>query len=450
MKIHTHISLPIFLFLLSCILFPIGISAQKEGLLSMKKLEKQITYNYRVRATGETASIWGEMYYEKKGKQIFIDCSIPHPEIYKIHFNALMVSDTFMLQTENFPNVQSFRFSAWNQSFMPKEIFDFKKLQILAVGFCGHDICESTSIVTLPDRLFELKHLKSLTFGGGSEIIYIPEKISQLTELRSFYVCGSVKEFELYPVSLAYLPYLVYFFNPKPAESYHGKPKVNSVAEHEFIRSTHFRFKNQIDTTYIPIASIDFSYNIKNINSRNVLRLYPNGQKSIEGQIDTLNRPIGDWNYYYDSGILKQERHYKNGQEIGTWNIYDSIGNILAVYDFIDERRSHFRWYYPNGQLKNDRFFLDNEFDGTWRSYDEQGRLLSEKSYKNNKPEGFAKTIKYDGGIYYKTLTIESFYKYGKKEGEEIVKLDGKVVGTNTYENGRKYVIQENKKYYVD
>ena len=136
----------------------------------------------------------------------------------------------------------------------------------------------------------------------------------------------------------------------------------------------------------------------KKNNEIDSLSWYENGLKKYErtykdGKEDRLHT---EW---YENGQKKEEGTYKDGKEDGLWT----------------------EWY-EDGQKKEERTWKDGKEDGLWKRWYENGKKELEENYKNGKEDGLF--------IYW--------YENGQKE-EETTWKDGKLDGlsTNWYENGQ-------------
>jgi len=97
----------------------------------------------------------------------------------------------------------------------------------------------------------------------------------------------------------------------------------------------------------------------------------------------------GNYQEYYDNGVLKLEICIKNGLPHGTCIMY-----------------------FDNNQPKEIRSYKNGEFHGLWRAYNNQGVLISEAEYKNNKKSGLWRIWDENS-----TLRYELNYLNGKKIG---------------------------------
>ncbi|WBV60041.1 toxin-antitoxin system YwqK family antitoxin [Chryseobacterium camelliae] len=134
-------------------------------------------------------------------------------------------------------------------------------------------------------------------------------------------------------------------------------------------------------------------------------KLLASGYKSPDG------KATGRWEFYYESGKLKEEGSFKDGKETGWWKIYFESGKPKETGN------------YKNG-LK----------DGEWKIYFENGNLDMVTNHKDGKLVGEGKT----------------YYQNGKLSGIGNHSADGKYITQKLYyENGNlesegKYIINTN------
>ena len=127
---------------------------------------------------------------------------------------------------------------------------------------------------------------------------------------------------------------------------------------------------------------------------------------------------------YYPTGTLRHEFHFKEGGKVGT--------NLT---------------YFANGKVSLKEQVALNGIDMKTEEFDENGKTISEKSFRNQQPEGTwrfyasdGKTLKskeeYEKGLLHGTRI--AYYPNGEKQVEETY-LYGLVTGLvkNYYEDGK-------------
>ena len=395
-----------------------------------------------------------------------------HPEVYRIaidvsHYRNM---DSIELFAHNFPNVQEVIIGDEYMHF-PEVILQFKKLQILDFIACVSDDCESMGVFTLPDEMFELKHLKILKMTQLSNIMYISEKIGQLTELIHLeldsYFGGPV----ILPASLSFSPklktilinrsfdfsrYSIYTENQPLYFPFYFPNTTLLDEELNFILATH---DHKLNTKFMSVSDMDKSYtNITTFEStlnsaidKKIQHRYKDGKLAIKGRINNAFQPIGTWKYYYQNGALKEERHYQKGKETGIWSVYDSLGTKLMNFYFPNDSVSFFHVYFPDGTLSRESFFNNNEAIGTWRMYKPNGTLYFERKFENNKLNGisirdvneYSLELNHIDQVQY----IETNYVNGKREGIEFGKnYLGEIIMTRLYKNNQLVSEERNPK----
>ena len=160
-------------------------------------------------------------------------------------------------------------------------------------------------------------------------------------------------------------------------------------------------------------------------------------KKGKYNQEDDQGRKQGVWRYYYETGELEKEIHYKDdmkyGKEIryfpsgavnlemeytgdtlgtyltGSYKHYYENGQLVEEWNYKDGvPDGKFSLYYQNGQKQQEGQIYNGLKSGIWRYYDEQGNLVKEVDFKDFEQDWtedyLAGTIKYyspDGKAYY-------------------------------------------------
>jgi antitoxin component YwqK of YwqJK toxin-antitoxin module len=122
---------------------------------------------------------------------------------------------------------------------------------------------------------------------------------------------------------------------------------------------------------------------------------------NAEGQFKN-NTYIGEWLFYYQSGMLQAKGVYvgSNGERKGSTGVPNS------------EREGLWRLWYENGQLSQEGNYLNGKAEGLWRLWHENGQLSLEGNYLNGKAEGLYRLWHENG-----QLSEEGNYLNGKVEG---------------------------------
>ena len=87
---------------------------------------------------------------------------------------------------------------------------------------------------------------------------------------------------------------------------------------------------------------------------------------------------------YFESGQIKQEGVYKNGETIGEWKGYYENGQLKEIVTYSKNlENGPFKEYYKNGKLKTEGTYRDGDNeDGLLKEYDETGTLIKKKECK--------------------------------------------------------------------
>ena len=109
---------------------------------------------------------------------------------------------------------------------------------------------------------------------------------------------------------------------------------------------------------------------------------------------------IGNWEFYFSTGILKSKGSYnQSGNKEGKWLTYDE-----------------------DGHLKMMETFKDGELEGEFKSYQFPGYAFVHANFKNSEANGIAKYIRING-----TVREEIEFSEGTKQGKNIIyHLNGK------------------------
>jgi antitoxin component YwqK of YwqJK toxin-antitoxin module/Tfp pilus assembly protein PilF len=135
---------------------------------------------------------------------------------------------------------------------------------------------------------------------------------------------------------------------------------------------------------------------------------FPAGQLQSEGNLKA-GKYDGVWKYYYRSGKLLSEFTYVDGLVQGDAAEYFQSGARKFTFQYEDNKlHGYFQEFYPHGQVKQEGWFHQGDRLQQWLGYHANGMLESDYYYLNDELQG-------------------TCVDYG---------VDGKVVGSITYENG--------------
>ena len=137
--------------------------------------------------------------------------------------------------------------------------------------------------------------------------------------------------------------------------------------------------------------------------AQQILELYANGQKKIEGTL--VNRKkSGIWETWYENGNKQYSGNYKNDKKDGEWIEWDYNGMELinGIYKngvpwsgrFDDQFFSNgsiaqqILELYANGQKKIEGTLVNRKKSGIWETWYENGNKQYSGNYKNDKKNG--------------------------------------------------------------
>ena len=117
----------------------------------------------------------------------------------------------------------------------------------------------------------------------------------------------------------------------------------------------------------------------------------------------------GLWKFYYDSGEIEQEAHYKDDKLEGLWRYFYESGNTKAEGNHVNNKQDGlWRYFYESGILSEETFFKNDNPNGLTKLYDESGNLESDGYYKYGKAEGLWKAYTIKG-----VFSFQENYKNG-------------------------------------
>ena len=107
---------------------------------------------------------------------------------------------------------------------------------------------------------------------------------------------------------------------------------------------------------------------------------------------------IGNFNNGYKDGLWKTQTedknklvktiNYKNGLVIGRYRVYDTKGNLLYKTTFGAKGNGKFKdYYYKTGVLKQEGNYENGKKEGEWYDYDEQGIITKTTNYNKGMPQ---------------------------------------------------------------
>ncbi|MBK7243873.1 MAG: hypothetical protein IPH98_08435 [Saprospiraceae bacterium] len=181
----------------------------------------------------------------------------------------------------------------------------------------------------------------------------------------------------------------------------------------------------------IKVASI---FHIKDslLNGRST-QFHFSGRKQSEYEF--YNREENGYvRYWNEEGILTLEHqyeykdygHFQSSIRVGEWRDWDDQGKLIRVNNFDnDELHGKQIEFYETGQVKIEEFYINGQRDSTLTEYHSNGQIFKQVRYRK-------------GEFIEKNPNIE-YHPNGKKRGKGNLE-EGRKIGTWTYyyENGQK------------
>ena len=113
----------------------------------------------------------------------------------------------------------------------------------------------------------------------------------------------------------------------------------------------------------------------------------------ITGQInvtDEEGRKQGPWEKYWDANqsVIQYKGQFVNDLPVGDFWYYYPSGEVRAVIEHLNERRSFVTFYFRNRQVMSEGMYLDQKRDSLWINYNPQGYRVSLEKYRDGKLNG--------------------------------------------------------------
>lgn len=267
--------------------------------------------------------------------------------------------NAFELIKSNFPNLQELTFDGV-MSYIPNSLFDVKKLQIINLNVGNCDNCQ-LKFCTIPTDFKKLEHLKKLKITGLSWT-FIPSDFLNFENIDEVFI-GIQNDTEFFST----IPASFFLSKAINKNSYFDFKEANTIAGNLL-----FYYRDSTNNRYYYDAVIEESKDEKWVytkTSKNKFQLkYNDTLILLKGEIDSKNQPHGTWKLYFESGKIKEIRHYNHGQECDNWKIYDDLGNLKSKYHFRKNKIS-FSNYRKNGLLDNKFYVFRDNDSSNYRLY---------------------------------------------------------------------------------
>ncbi len=130
---------------------------------------------------------------------------------------------------------------------------------------------------------------------------------------------------------------------------------------------------------------------------------YPSGKLRQSGSLLANGKRNGLWLELYESGNLKAEGYYENGNKIGVWTWYyesvDDIRNksIEGKFDREGHETGAWTFWFPNGKVAEKGSFVNGRRSGLWVEYWENGKVKAEGYYQEGREIGIWTYYRQDG-----------------------------------------------------
>jgi uncharacterized protein len=186
---------------------------------------------------------------------------------------------------------------------------------------------------------------------------------------------------------------------------------------------------------------------------------HDNGKIASNGEYDSDGERIGEWRFFYSSGLLKEVTFYKAGKANGKTEIYHDNGLLYRQVNYTndDKNGEEHTWYYSgrqsslinyvagkkegkalyyhiDGYLKTEAYFKTDMQNGMETDYFANGAVKSKLNYVDDKADGEYKS-------FYENSKPETIGKYAmdKKIGEwKSWHENGQPSSVEQYEDGKK------------
>jgi len=141
--------------------------------------------------------------------------------------------------------------------------------------------------------------------------------------------------------------------------------------------------------------------------------------------------------YYYKDGKLYKTVTYKNGKKWGLSKVYDTIGNVIEVSEYVNDflvsreninrkdekglKQGVWKEFHPNGKVKWEACYNNDTLIGYFKEFDASGKLIRKIRFEKGEP--IVEEIQEDI-----LIPVEEYYENGaiKLEG---LKKNNKFIG---------------------
>ena len=197
--------------------------------------------------------------------------------------------------------------------------------------------------------------------------------------------------------------------------------------------------KEGLSTSYYPDSSIAVQQTYcKDVETGGYVKYYPNGNKEAEANYlgGSFN---GDYTYYFEDGKKMHQGEYINGKRNGTWLFFNANASLKNVVYYKngsvvreDYKNGEFQVFYDSGLLRSVYNYKDGKKDGPFIVYYDNGKRVSVPLEKENKydPDDFKEVIQGQ------QVKHKGTYKNDVLVGEELqYEEDGKLIKKEDHSN---------------
>ena len=136
---------------------------------------------------------------------------------------------------------------------------------------------------------------------------------------------------------------------------------------------------------------------------------YSNGKREQEGYFSN-GYPEGVWTWYYENGSVERTEDFKSGKEEGEIKEFDEYGNVTLTGQYVDGLKEGV-WFY-NYDINTQKGPYKNDLkDGLWQYFYKTGKLYFEGDFVQGNPNGW-QTYYYQNG----KIKERRYYQFGRKE----------------------------------
>ena len=140
---------------------------------------------------------------------------------------------------------------------------------------------------------------------------------------------------------------------------------------------------------------------------------FEKGNKNMEGRLRNGKRD-GNWRFYYEYGGLKSVGNFEEGKRIGKWLYYNENTTLKAEAEY-KNNRGYYTRHYESGAVKAKGLNVDGKSDSTWVYFHENKHQKATGNYEQGIKEGLWKYYHENG-----TLASEGEYLAGIENGKWI------------------------------